>query len=132
GEDGSKQHPIGMGPYKFVSHTPGIELVLDANEAYWRHPPYIKRIIMKGVPEGTTRLAMLKRGEADIAFALEGEVAEEVKRDPKLQLVDTRHASIRGSISLGSGTPSRPGMTSGCVWRPITPSIGRPLTRLPV
>jgi peptide/nickel transport system substrate-binding protein len=95
GEDGFKQHPIGMGPYKFVSHTPGIELVLEANEAYWRHPPYIKRIIMKGVPEGTTRLAMLKRGEADIAFALEGEVAEEVKRDPKLQLVDTRHASIQ-------------------------------------
>ncbi len=95
GEDGFKKHPIGMGPYKFVSHTPGIELVLEANEAYWRHPPYIKRIIMKGVPEGTTRLAMLKRGEADIAFALEGEVAEEVKRDPKLILVDTRHASIQ-------------------------------------
>jgi len=95
GEDGFKKHPIGMGPYKFVSHTPGIELVLEANEAYWRHPPYIKRIIMKGVPEGTTRLAMLKRGEADIAFALEGEVAEEVKRDPKLTLVDTRHASIQ-------------------------------------
>jgi peptide/nickel transport system substrate-binding protein len=95
GEDGFKKHPIGMGPYKFVSHTPGIELVLDANAAYWRHPPYIKRIIMKGVPEPTTRLAMLKRGEADISFALEGEVAEEVKRDPKLTLVDTRHASIQ-------------------------------------
>jgi peptide/nickel transport system substrate-binding protein len=95
GEDGFKKHPIGMGPYKFVSHTPGIELVLEAYEAYWRHPPHIKRIIMKGVPEGTTRLAMLKRGEADIAFALEGEVAEEVKHDPKLQLVDTRHASIQ-------------------------------------
>jgi len=95
GEDGFKKHPIGMGPYKFVSHIPGIELVLEANEAYWRHPPYIKRIVMKGVPEGTTRLAMLKRGEADIAFALEGEVAEEVKRDPKLTLVDTRHASIQ-------------------------------------
>jgi peptide/nickel transport system substrate-binding protein len=95
GEDGFKKHPIGIGPYKFVSHIPGIELVLEANEAYWRHPPYIKRIVMKGVPEGTTRLAMLKRGEADIAFALEGEVAEEVKRDPKLTLVDTRHASIQ-------------------------------------
>jgi peptide/nickel transport system substrate-binding protein len=95
GEDGFKKHPIGMGPYKFVSHTPGIELVLDAYEAYWRHPPYIKRILMKGVPEPTTRLAMLKRGEADIAVALEGEVAEEVRRDPKLTLVDTRHASIQ-------------------------------------
>jgi peptide/nickel transport system substrate-binding protein len=95
GEDGFKKHPIGMGPYKFVSHTPGIELVLEAYEAYWRHPPYIKRIITKGVPEGTTRLAMLKRGEADIAVALEGEMPEEVRRDPKLTLVDTRHASIQ-------------------------------------
>lgn len=94
GDDGFKKHPIGMGPYKFVSHTPGVELVMEAHEGYWRKVPYIKRVIMKGIPEGTTRLAMLKKGETDIAFALEGTVAEEVKRDPKLQLVDTRHASI--------------------------------------
>src|SRR5205823_4390105 len=54
GEDGFKQHPIGLEPYKVVSHTPGIELVLEAYEAYWRHAPYIKRIIMKGIPEGAT------------------------------------------------------------------------------
>jgi peptide/nickel transport system substrate-binding protein len=95
GEDGFKAHPIGLGPYKFMSHTPGVELVLEANEAYWRHAPYVKRIIMKGIPEGTTRLAMLKKGEADIAIALEGAVAEDVRRDPKLQLIDTRHASIQ-------------------------------------
>ncbi|MBM3225268.1 MAG: ABC transporter substrate-binding protein [Candidatus Tectomicrobia bacterium] len=95
GEDGFKKHPIGMGPYKFVSHTPGVELVLEAHTGYWRHAPYIQRMVMKGVSEGTTRLAMLKRGEADIAFALEGEVAAEVQRDPKLTLVDTRHASIQ-------------------------------------
>jgi peptide/nickel transport system substrate-binding protein len=94
GEDGFKQHPIGIGPYKFVSHTPGVELVLEAYEGYWRKVPYIKRLIMKGIPEVATRLAMLKKSEADIAFAMEGAVAEEVKRDPKLQLVDTRHPSI--------------------------------------
>ena len=95
GDDGFKQHPIGLGPYKVVSHTPGIELVLEAYEEYWRHAPYIKRIIMKGIPEPATRLAMLKKGEADIAVALDGAVAEEVRRDPKLQLIDTRHASIQ-------------------------------------
>src|SRR6266511_2435606 len=94
GEDGFKQSPIGLGPYKFVSHTPGVELVLEANEAYWRKVPNVKRLIMKGVPEVSTRLAMLKKSEADIAFALEGPVAEEVKREPNLKLVDTRHPSI--------------------------------------
>jgi peptide/nickel transport system substrate-binding protein len=94
GDDGFKQHPIGLGPYKFVSHTPGIELVLEAYEGYWRKVPHVKRLTYKGVPEGTTRLAMLKKGEADFAAALDGPVAEEVQRDSTLQLVDTRHASI--------------------------------------
>src|SRR6266542_2529527 len=39
GDDGFKKHPIGLGPYKFVSHTPGIELVMEANESYWRKMP---------------------------------------------------------------------------------------------
>ncbi|HEY7493390.1 MAG TPA: ABC transporter substrate-binding protein [Candidatus Tectomicrobia bacterium] len=94
GDDGFKKHPIGMGPYKFVSHTPGIELVMEANEGYWRKVPNVKRLVMKGIPEGTTRLAMLKKGEADFAAAMDGPVAEEVKRDPSLRLIDTRHASM--------------------------------------
>ena len=94
GDDGFKKHPIGLGPYKFVSHTPGVELVLDANPKYWRKVPNVQRIVMKGIPEGTTRLAMLKKGEADFAVALDGAVAVEVQRDPRLTLVDTRHASI--------------------------------------
>ena len=56
--------------------------------------PNVKRLVMKSVPEGTTRVAMLKNGEADIAFALDGEDAENVKRDPRLQLVPSKHASI--------------------------------------
>jgi peptide/nickel transport system substrate-binding protein len=94
GDDGFKQHPVGLGPYQFVSHTPGVEVVLEAYEGYWRKVPSVKRIVIKGVPEATTRLAMLKRGEADLASALQGAVAEEVQRDPKLRLVDTRHPSI--------------------------------------
>jgi peptide/nickel transport system substrate-binding protein len=94
GDEGFQRQPIGAGPFKFVSHTPGVEVVLEAYEGYWRQVPHVKRLVMKSVPEGTTRLAMLKKGEADIAFALDGPEAEEVRRDPRLTLVDTRHASI--------------------------------------
>jgi peptide/nickel transport system substrate-binding protein len=94
GDEGFRKHPIGAGPYKFVSHTPGVEVVVEANPGYWRRVPSIKRFIMKSVPEGTTRLAMLKRGEADIANALDGEDAENVRRDPRLTLVPSKHASI--------------------------------------
>jgi peptide/nickel transport system substrate-binding protein len=86
GNDGFKKHPIGLGPYKFVSHTPGIELVMEANEHYWRKMPSVKRLVFKSVPESTTRLAMLKRGEVDVAYLLEAPQAQEVKRDPNLRL----------------------------------------------
>src|SRR5262247_4155811 len=47
GEDGFKKAPIGAGPYRFVSFTPGVELVLEANESYWRKPPSVKRLVFK-------------------------------------------------------------------------------------
>jgi len=94
GDEGFRRHPIGAGPYKYVSHTPGVEVVLDAYAGYWRHAPHVNRLVMKSVPEGTTRAALLRTGEADIAVALDGQDAENVKRDPRLQIVPSRHASI--------------------------------------
>src|SRR5436190_1726862 len=67
GDDGFKRHPIGLGPYKFVSQSPGIELVMEAFEGYWRKVPQVKRLVYKSVPEATTRMAMLKKGEVGVA-----------------------------------------------------------------
>jgi peptide/nickel transport system substrate-binding protein len=86
GNDGFKKHPIGLGPYKFVSNNPGVELVMEANESYWRKMPSVKRLVFKSVIESTTRMAMLKRGEVDVAYLLDVPQAEEVKRDPNLKL----------------------------------------------
>src|SRR5205807_1032336 len=94
GDDGCRKHPIGAGPYKFVSHAPGVDVVLEAYTGYWRRVPNVKRLVLKSVPDGSTRLAMLKTGEADIAVALDGPEGIEVRRDPRLQLVASRHASI--------------------------------------
>jgi peptide/nickel transport system substrate-binding protein len=86
GNDGFRKHPIGLGPYKFVSHTPGVDLVMEANESYWRKMPSIKRLVFKSVVESNTRMAMLKRGEVDVAYLLEVPQAQEVKKDPNLKL----------------------------------------------
>src|SRR5438477_6127148 len=94
GYDVFRKHPIGAGAYKFVSHTPGVDVVLEAYTGYWRRVPNVRRLVLKSVPDGSTRLAMLKTGEADIAVALDGPEGIEVRRDPRLQLVASRHASI--------------------------------------
>ena len=94
GDEGFKKHPIGAGPYRFVSHKPGLEVVLEAYPGYWRKVPNVKRLVMKSVPETTTRVAMLKNGEADLAVGLDGEDAMNVKRDPRLRLLPSKHASM--------------------------------------
>ena len=94
GEDGFRKHPIGAGPYKFVSHKPGLEIVLEANTAYWRRVPNVKTLVMKSVPEATTRAVMVKTGESDISIVLDGPEAEDIQRDPRMQVVSSKHASI--------------------------------------
>ena len=87
GEEGFKKAPVGAGPYRFVSFTPGVELVLEAVDGYWRKRPSVRRLVFKVIPDEATRLAALKRGEVDIAYSIRGALAEELRRTPGLQLV---------------------------------------------
>ena len=86
GDDGFKKAPIGAGPYRVVSSTPGVELVMEAFEGYWRKVPSVKRLVFRSMPDETTRAAALKAGDVDIAYLLSGPTAEEVKRTPGLRL----------------------------------------------
>jgi peptide/nickel transport system substrate-binding protein len=108
GDEGFKKHPIGAGPYKFVRQREGIELVLEAYDGYWRKVPHVKTLVMRSVPEDATRLAMLKTGEADIAYAMMGLTAEEVKRDPKLTLAYSYGQGIFFIIFNEQGDPKSP------------------------
>jgi peptide/nickel transport system substrate-binding protein len=89
GVDGFKKAPIGAGPFKFVKFTPGVELVLEAFDGYWRKTPNVKTLTFRGIPDESTRLAALKRGEVDIAYSITGPLAEELKRTSGLTLVPT-------------------------------------------
>ena len=86
GDEGFKKAPVGAGPYKFVSFNPGVELVMEAFEGYWRKTPSVKRLVFKVIADETTRLAALKRGEVDIVYSIRGELAEELQRTPGLAL----------------------------------------------
>jgi peptide/nickel transport system substrate-binding protein len=108
GDDGFKKAPVGAGPYRFVSFQPGIELVLEANEQYWRKMPSVKRLVFKSVPDETTRLAMLKRSEADVAYSIRGALAEEIRRTPGLTLKSTGGAFTEWITFLDQWDPKSP------------------------
>ena len=107
GEDGFKKAPVGAGPYKVVSFTPGVELQLEAFDGYWRKPPSVKKLIFRSLPDETTRAAALKRGDVDVAYFLNGPIAEEVRRTPGLRLMAVRSNTVffldfRGQWEAGS------------------------------
>jgi peptide/nickel transport system substrate-binding protein len=86
GDDGFKKHPVGAGPYRFVSYTPGVELVLEAMDQYWRRTPHVKRLVFRAIPDPSTRFAALKRGEIDVSYWMTASLGEEVRRTPGLTL----------------------------------------------
>ena len=94
GEDGFIKAPIGAGPYRFVSFQPGISLVMEAFEGYWRKVPSVKRLVFRSMPDETTRAAALRAGDVDIVYLLSGPTAEDVKKAPGLRLAAARPPGV--------------------------------------
>jgi peptide/nickel transport system substrate-binding protein len=108
GDEGFKKAPVGAGPYKFVSFSPGIELVMEAFDGYWRKTPSVKRLVFKVITDETTRLAALKRGEIDIVYSIRGELAEELQKTPGLSLKPTVIQSPQWVSMLDQWDPKSP------------------------
>jgi peptide/nickel transport system substrate-binding protein len=66
-------HGGSFGPYEITSWEPGKQVVMEANENYWKGSPKIKKIIWQVVPDAAGRLALLQAGKVDIADSLSAE-----------------------------------------------------------
>ena len=67
GTKGFRDKPIGSGPWKFVRNVPGDRIEYEAvTTPHWRGTPQFKRMTLLLVPEQSTRLAMVRTGEASI------------------------------------------------------------------
>ena len=108
GDEGFKKAPVGAGPYKFVAFKPGVELVLEAHEGYWRKAPNVKTLVLRVIPDEATRLAALKRGEVDIAYSITGPLAEELKRSQGLALKPTYMPFTSWLVPVDQWDPKSP------------------------
>jgi peptide/nickel transport system substrate-binding protein len=107
GRDGFKAHPIGAGPYKFVSQQAGVQMVFEAWEEYWRRTPATKTIVVKGISQLAARVAGLETGELDLAFGMTGKLLPRVMQDKNLRWVPN-YTSVWWLMFPGYNEPDSP------------------------
>ena len=78
--------PVGTGPYKFVRWSKDEEIVLEANDAYWRGAPAIKTVVFRPIPDDAVRVAALQNGEIDLAVNIPPHLGAIIDKHPKLFL----------------------------------------------
>lgn len=69
-------HPLGSGPYRLVEWIPGDHVTLVANQDYFNGAPAIRDVILKVVPDVSSRLNALATGDVDLAVELTADSAE--------------------------------------------------------
>jgi peptide/nickel transport system substrate-binding protein len=84
-----QQHPIGTGPFRFVSQELDKEVVLERNPLSWQAVPKIARLRFEVVPDAMTRALELRKGSADAASnALSPDMIWSMRKDPKLAVAE--------------------------------------------
>lgn len=59
---------VGTGPYKQVEVKSGEYVKFEKNEAYWGTAPYYDEIYVKYIPEASSRMLALEKGEVDVIY----------------------------------------------------------------
>lgn len=74
GSEGFAKHPIGSGPFKFVSWTRGVSYVIERNNAYWGPKPQVNKVTFQTVSDEDARLNAVTSGSVDIALIAPNQV----------------------------------------------------------
>ena len=84
GREGFGRHPVGTGPWKFVSRNIKEDLTLDAYDGYWNksHRPGVQRLVIKTIPEDLTRVAAFRTGAIDLMDSVPVAMLDDVRKMP--------------------------------------------------
>jgi peptide/nickel transport system substrate-binding protein len=83
--DEMTRHPIGSGPFRFVSAETDREVVIERNSDYWGEKAKLARVRFVVVPDATTQALELRKGSGDIAInSLTPDTVLTLAREPAL------------------------------------------------
>jgi len=80
------QNPVGTGPFKFESWTPGSQIKLTKNENYWGDNAKVDTVVFEVIPEDSTRIAMVETGQAHLANPVPVNQVKRVEQNQDMEL----------------------------------------------
>jgi peptide/nickel transport system substrate-binding protein len=84
---GITTHPVGSGPFKFISAETDKEVIVERNDDYWGEKPKLPRVRFAVIPDATTRALELRKGSGDATInALTPDTVLTLQRDPALAI----------------------------------------------
>ena len=106
GHEWLQSHAAGTGPYILDTLEPGDQVVLVRNPDYWRgwDGPHFDKVIIRSIPEASTRRQLIESGDVDIAYAGSGEDTAAVRANPDLFAGDFKNLDMT-YIILGEYGP---------------------------
>jgi peptide/nickel transport system substrate-binding protein len=147
------QHPVGTGPFKFKSLTPGTEIALERNADYhWAPagaahdgPAWLERLTFKDVPEEATRVAVLENGQAGAIDLIPPQNLVQLRTSPKVHVLEREllnhnyclflnvqrepwsdaraRAAFKESLDIDAAVKTIYLGTAARAWSPLSPSI---------
>ncbi len=81
--------PVGTGPYRFVSFTPGSEIHFAANGDYFGGVPAIRNVVLRIIPDAAVQVIALEAGEVDFLFGVPGPERQRVRQDGRFTVMQT-------------------------------------------
>jgi peptide/nickel transport system substrate-binding protein len=87
GEDFNR-HPIGSGPFRFISQQQDKNVIIERNSEYWATPAKVERVNLRVIPDATTRALELRKRSADVVSnALTPDTVLTLQRDDGLNVL---------------------------------------------
>jgi peptide/nickel transport system substrate-binding protein len=80
-------HPVGTGPFRFVSWDRGQRVVLEKNPTYWKYPVKVERVIYRPIVEDQARLTELLTGTLDVIVGVPADFVSQLEQNAKITLL---------------------------------------------
>lgn len=104
GQKEAHRRPVGTGPWKYQEWVAGDHYDLVANPDYWGGPPAMKKLRIRAISEGATRVASLIAGETHIIEEVPVDLLPSVERRRNLK-IDATESSVSLVLTFDTRKP---------------------------